>query len=61
MDFEKRDFIYCVVAMICGALMILLVFLIKNKIYEYNCDHIPITEAWKDTKCVEYFHRTSGD
>ena len=60
-DFDKKDILLGVGGILFGVAVILLLHFINVKMYEYNCDHIPITEAWKDTKCVEYFHRTSGD
>lgn len=54
-----------VIAILCGVLFIILIPILINfinqKIKEYNCDHIPITEAWKDQECRKYFNRTMGD
>ena len=60
-DFDKKDIILGVGGILFGVAIILLLHLISVKIYEYNCDHISITEAWKDDKCRDYFNRTSGD
>lgn len=60
-DFDKKDILLGVGGILFGIAIILLLHLISVKIYEYNCDHIPITEAWKDDKCRDYFNRTSGD
>ncbi len=54
-----------IIAILCGALFMILIPILINfinqKIKEYNCDHISITEAWKDQECREYFDRTMGD
>lgn len=54
-----------VAAILCGALCIILIPILINfinqKIKEYSCDHIPITDAWEDQECREYFNRTIGD
>ena len=68
-DFDKKDILLGVGGILFGVVVILLLHFIVDiiektnnvKMYEYNCDHIPITEAWKDDKCRDYFNRTSGD
>lgn len=60
-DFNKKDILLGVGGILFGVSIILLLHFISVKMYEYNCDHIPITEAWKDDKCRDYFNRTSGD
>lgn len=54
-----------IIAILCGALFMILIPILINfinqKIKEYNCDHISITEVWKDQECREYFDRTMGD
>lgn len=60
-DFDKKDILLGVGGILFGVSIILLLHFISVKMYEYNCDHIPITEAWKDDKCRDYFNRTSGD
>ena len=60
-DFDKKDILLSVGGILFGVAIILLLHFISVKMYEYNCDHIPITEAWKDDKCIDYFNRTSGD
>lgn len=60
-DFDKKDILLGVGGILFGVSIILLLHFINVKMYEYNCDHIPITEAWKDDKCRDYFNRTSGD
>ena len=54
-----------IIAILCGALFMILIPILINfinqKIKEYNCDHISITETWKDQECREYFDRTIGD
>lgn len=51
---------------IIGMVMILILLMIiinfvKEKIYEYGCDHVPITDAWEDDKCKEYFYKEIGE
>lgn len=60
-DFDKKDILLGVGGILFGVSIILLLHFINVKMYEYNCDHIPIAEAWKDDKCRDYFNRTSGD
>lgn len=49
-----------VMVMILILLMVIINF-IKEKIYEYGCDHVPITDAWEDDKCREYFYKEIGE
>ena len=51
---------------IIGMVMILILLMViinfvKEKIYEYSCDHAPITDAWEDDKCREYFYKEIGE
>ena len=46
--------------MILILLMVIINF-VKEKIYEYSCNHVPITDAWKDNKCREYFYKEIGE
>lgn len=51
---------------IIGMVMILILLMViinfvKEKIYEYSCNHVPITDAWKDNKCREYFYKEIGE
>lgn len=51
---------------IIGMVMILILLMViinfvKEKIYEYSCDHVPITDALKDNKCREYFYKEIGE
>ena len=47
-------------AMILILLMVIINF-VKEKIYEYSCNHVPITDAWEDNKCREYFYKEIGE
>ena len=56
----------CILVGIIGIVMILILLMIiinfvKEKIYEYGCDHAPITDAWEDDKCREYFYKEIGE
>ena len=42
-------------------LLVIIINFVKEKIYEYGCDHVPITDAWKDDKCKEYFYKEIGE
>ena len=51
---------------IIGMVMILILLMViinfvKEKIYEYSCNHVPITDAWKHNKCREYFYKEIGE
>ena len=61
MKIEKEDIIFILIGIIIGILIIFLGIYIGNKVYEYHCDHIPITQAWEDNQCKEYFKRTMED
>ena len=61
MKLDRKDIMLCFGFILIGIIMVLLIVFIYNKAYEYNCDHIPITEAWKDQKCRAYFERSMGD
>ena len=61
MKIKKTDIIYMLIGIIIVISVILFGIYISNKIYEYNCDHIPISQAWKDDRCKNYFNRTAGD
>ena len=61
MKLDRKDIMLCLGFMLIGIIMVLLIVFIYNKAYEYNCDHISITEAWKDQKCKAYFERIMGD
>ncbi len=60
-DFNRKDIMFGIVGILFGVVIILSLYFISVKIYEYNCDHLPITEALKDDKCRDYFNRTLGD
>lgn len=61
MELDRKDIMLCLGFMLIGIIIVLLIVFIYNKAYEYNCDHISITEAWKDQKCKAYFERSMGD
>ena len=51
---------------IIGMVMILILLMViinfvKEKIYEYSCDHVPITDVWEDDKRREYFYKKIGE
>jgi hypothetical protein len=59
---ENQGIIIAIVLwVIVGIVTIFLVRFLCEKYYEYNCDNTPITQAWQDDKCVEYFRRSIGD
>ena len=61
MKLDRKDIMLCFGFILIGVVMTLFMMFIYNKAYEYNCDHISITEAWKDQKCKAYFERSIGD
>lgn len=61
MKFRKGDLIYLLLHLVVVILAIWLIAYLYNKVYEYHCDHIPINEAFKDTKCKNYFYESTED
>ena len=61
MKLDRKDIMLCFGFILIGVVIALLIMFIYNKTYEYNCDRISITEAWKDQKCRAYFDRSMGD
>lgn len=54
---EKDVLIAIAAGMILFILFPIIVNFIQQKLYEHNCDTMPITDAWRDDRCKEYFKR----